>query len=116
MSKVNQTDRPASDKKGGDVNLSLNELKILSSLKGDDKYGLQIKETINKADSIFFLGSLYNILRRLEKNGLVISYWDEGTEDRGGNRRRYYSLTGKGALALESTQSALLNLWGMTPI
>ena len=115
MSKANHNEGVNSSVKEEDIKLSLNELKILSSLRGDDKYGLQIQKTIKQVDSFFFLGSLYNILRRLEKNGLVVSYWEEGTEDRGGNRRRYYRLTGKGALALESTQKALLNLWGLNP-
>ena len=97
-------------------NLSLNELKILSTLRNKDLYGLQIQDRINQANSIFFLGSLYNNLRKLEKNGLVKSYWEEGTEDRGGNRRRYYHITGKGIKAFEEAQFTLLNLWKLNSI
>lgn len=39
-------------------------------------------------------GTLYVVLKRLEKNNFVISYWDDGNKS--GARRRYYKITDSG--------------------
>lgn len=74
----------------------------------DDLYGLQVIQAIDSvADeySVTF-GSLYPALQRLENKGIVESYWGEDKpENRGGARRRYYSLTQKGTEALSRIQS-----------
>ncbi|MFG1947171.1 PadR family transcriptional regulator [Nonomuraea sp. NPDC048826] len=51
-------------------------------------------------------GTVYPILRRLERNGLVRAYWEDDTPDSHGPRRRMYKLTGEGlALAAETQRS-----------
>ncbi len=90
---------------------SFNDIKILSVLVSGDKYGLEIIEEVGQSGTTLLLGSLYNGLRRLEKNGLVKSYWGEKTSKRGGNRRRYYKITAKGKTVIQSAQESLLNLW-----
>ena len=47
-------------------------------------------------------GTLYKALGRLEKAGLLESEWEDAAaaEDEGRPRRRLYSVTGAGALAL----------------
>ncbi|MEO1395982.1 MAG: helix-turn-helix transcriptional regulator [Cyanobacteria bacterium J06634_5] len=79
---------------------------ILSN-QSNDLYGLQVIQAIDSvADeySVSF-GSLYPALQRLENKGIVKSYWGEDTPDnRGGARRRYYSLTEKGKDALNRIQ------------
>ena len=43
-------------------------------------------------------GSLYPVLRRLERDGLITSRWgEEQPEERGGARRKYYCRTEKNA-------------------
>ena len=69
---------------------------ILASLMEHDSYGYLInKEIMTKTDSQMELkdATLYSAFRRLEKEGLVSTYW--GDEEVGA-RRRYYSITGKG--------------------
>jgi DNA-binding PadR family transcriptional regulator len=57
------------------------------------------------------VGTLYPVLHSLEKKGLIESRWgDEGREERGGARRRYYKLTGSGVATLEAIQSFRSNL------
>lgn len=70
---------------------------ILSLLKGDDLYGYDISKRIRNISKENFEikeGTLYVVLKRLEKNKLVHSYWND-TESSGG-RRRYYKITDKG--------------------
>lgn len=97
------------NKKGSD--LTMNELKILSVLMSEEMYGLQIVETIREYGTTIFLGSIYNILSRLERRGFVESYYGEETSDRGGNRRKYFKITGKGETAVRQAQEAFKELW-----
>ena len=94
-----------------ELSLTTNELKVLSSLMGQDRYGLEIIEVVQQAGGNMLMGSLYNILRRLERNGFVKSYWNEKTHERGGNRRRYYEITGAGETAVRKEQNQFGGLW-----
>ncbi len=91
--------------------ITQNELKTLSAILDQDMYGLQIVKTIEESKSKLSLGTLYNVLRRLEKKGLVESYWSEETDERGGNRRRYYKITGSGKEAVKDAQIGFSKLW-----
>jgi len=78
---------------------------ILASLTEHDSYGYLInKEIMSKTESQIELkdATLYSALRRLEKDGLVKTYW--GDEEVGA-RRRYYSITDKGREVYEQNKS-----------
>lgn len=74
---------------------------ILSHLLEKDSYGYQInKDILEKTNNLYELkeATLYSAFRRLEQEGLILSYWgDEGS----GARRRYYSITEEGRTAYE---------------
>lgn len=91
--------------------ITMNELKILSALLQGDKYGLEIVDAVKETNTNLFLGSLYNILSRLENKGFVESYDGEATSERGGNKRKYFRITGKGENAVNEAQSAFSQLW-----
>lgn len=70
---------------------------ILRVLLDGDNYGYQIiKEISQRSGNRFELKepTLYSSLRRLEKQGLISSYW--GGETQGG-RRKYYTVTAEGS-------------------
>lgn len=70
---------------------------ILCFLKSEDLYGYEISRrirSISKENFEIKEGTLYVVLKRLEKNSLIYPYWDD-TES-GGGRRRYYKITSKG--------------------
>ena len=76
---------------------------ILGCLWDADKYGYEIlKEIEDKSNSHYTLkqATLYNQLKRLEKQGLVSSY-DGDPDDTGGGKRRYYALTKEGRVFLK---------------
>lgn len=79
------------------------DLLILRVLSLESMHGWGISERIQQmSDDVFQVtqGSLYPALHRMEKRGLIKSYW--GTSDK--NRRaKYYELTkaGRKALAVE---------------
>jgi PadR family transcriptional regulator PadR len=69
---------------------------VLSAFAESDKYGYQVvKELERRSEGYFCLkeGTLYPILHRLEKQGLLSARWETMPN---GSERRYYSLTAKG--------------------
>jgi len=76
---------------------------ILGCLRNEDKYGYEIlKEIEDRSHGQYALkqATLYNQLKRLEKQGLVMSY-DGAPDDTGGGKRRYYALTNDGKAYLD---------------
>lgn len=68
------------------------ELCILSVLKKRDMYGYELSEYISRTIDIAD-GTVYPILRKLKKEGLVKTYL---SEESGGPPRKYYSITQTG--------------------
>ena len=99
-------------------NLTLNELRVMSALDCKERYGLEIIKSLKEEKITIYLGSLYNVLSRLEKKDFVESHWGDDTDGRNGSRRRYYKLTGNGARVLANEKSSLSRLWGtqVTPV
>ncbi len=80
---------------------------ILGCLALNDKYGYEIlKEIEDRSTGQYTLkqATLYNQLKRLEKQGLVSSY-DGSPDDTGGGQRRYYTLTPAGRTYLGKERS-----------
>lgn len=74
----------------------------------DTAYGAAIRSEIEeRTDRNVNSGAVYITLERLESRGLVSSSWGEPTGERGGRRRRYYSLTRTGAAALHHSYRQL---------
>ena len=89
-----------------DIRLSALEENLLALLIGKELYGLAImdamQEVIGRSLSV---GSLYPALHKMEKRGLIRSWWGEDTpEERGHARRRYYTATGLGEQTLKATE------------
>lgn len=75
---------------------------ILSLLQRKDLYGYEISKLIRENSKEIFEvkdGTLYVVLKRLEKSGFVISYW--GDCKSGGGRRKYFKITEKGIKYLD---------------
>lgn len=75
-------------------------LLVLSALAREASYGYQILRRINDdADGLFTWqeGTLYPVLHKLQKEGLVRAQWQEADT---GRRRKYYYITAKGRDAL----------------
>ena len=73
---------------------------ILSLLDEGPMYGYQLaKELAARSGGVFDFkeGTLYPALHRMEKDGLVTSYWEVVEE---GPSRKYYALTDQGRDAL----------------
>lgn len=66
-------------------------LAALSQLQ-EPQYGYSLVQKLEEKDSVIEAGTLYPLLRRLEKQGVLISEWD--TQE--SRPRKYYSISEKG--------------------
>ena len=70
------------------------ELAILASLRDDRLYGLEILRRLEThSDLVMAEGTIYPILNRLKRDGLIDSRW---VESEAGHPREYYWLTAPG--------------------
>ena len=75
------------------------ELAVLAFLGRGEAYGLQILQAITASGELGVSeGSIYPLLKRLEKSGKIVARWAE-TRD-GGAPRKYYALSDEGRALL----------------
>ncbi len=75
---------------------------------GPDAYGVSIRQEIEACTSrTISAGALYTALSRLEARGFVSSRLGEPTPQRGGKRKRHYSLRPAGQEALARAYDSL---------
>ena len=61
------------------------------------------------------LGVVHSVLNRLEEKGLAKSKLGEATSTRGGKRKRYYSVTNAGKVALLNAKELRDQYWSIIP-
>jgi PadR family transcriptional regulator PadR len=73
---------------------------VLALLRERERYGFELVRDLSAADGLVTSeGTVYPLLTRLRREGLVETTWQESTQ---GPPRRYYTITDEGNLALES--------------
>ena len=78
---------------------------VLLLLKHRPSYASDIIQQLKKAELLVVEGTLYPLLTRLKKDGLLAYEWQESTQ---GQPRKYYELTAEGQQFLEELDKA----WG----
>ncbi len=86
------------------------------AIQSGDAYGVavvseieqQMKRPVN-------LGAVHSALNRLQEKGLVSSEMGGVTPERGGRRKRLYSVTAYGKRALEETRQLRNQMWDTIP-
>ena len=72
---------------------------VLALLRERERYGFELARLLSDADGLLMSeGTLYPLLARLRRDGLVTTSWHESTQ---GPPRRYYRLTVKGLESVE---------------
>ncbi|RPI20754.1 MAG: PadR family transcriptional regulator [Acidobacteria bacterium] len=90
---------------GREVQKGSAEMLILALLEERQRHGYEIArliETRSGGAISFQVASLYPMLYRLEKRGLIVGRWVEKAGER---RRRFYKLTAEGQEVLKSQRS-----------
>lgn len=73
---------------------------VLALLADEERYGFDLVRALGEVDGMVTSeGTIYPLLSRLRREGLVETTWRESTS---GPPRRYYRLTGEGRAALGS--------------
>ncbi|MGQ4661458.1 helix-turn-helix transcriptional regulator [Lysobacter sp. F6437] len=76
------------------------EMTILALLSHEPRYGLQILQKLHEFETMQITeGTLYPLLDRLKRDGLIDSYWVQEGDTR---PRKYYRLSGPGTRKLDA--------------
>jgi DNA-binding PadR family transcriptional regulator len=94
---------------GRNRRLSFTAFSVLYAIANGYRYGFDIMDATGLAS-----GTVYPVLTRLERDGLVRSTWedDRAANAEGRPARRYYEVSGEGATALEAAVSLLKGVGG----
>ncbi len=95
----------------------LEELVLLTvGALNNEAYAILILEEIrSNSNRRMDVTAIHSVLRRLEKKGFVVSEMGGATSERGGRRKRFFSLTVAGRKALEETMSLRMSLYTKLP-
>lgn len=79
------------------------EFCVLAVLRDKPAYGLELTKALTSRQALLSTeGTLYPLLARLRKRGLVETWWNESPD---GPPRRYYALTDDGRAAVTTFES-----------
>ena len=85
------------------------EYSVLSIIDRNPVYGYELISTLNEQESLSTTeGTIYPLLRRLEKGGLISSFWKETAP--GTPPRKYYELTKNGLKTLKMMNTEWMKL------
>ena len=89
---------------------------ILVAALGQDAYGaINAEEMDKKIKREVSLSAVHVTLYRLEDKGLINSAYGGATKERGGRRKRIYTITSAGMAILRAMQGSRLRLWKLVP-
>jgi PadR family transcriptional regulator PadR len=90
-------------------------LLITASLQ-EDAYGVTITQEIEKQTGrkVGF-NTVHTTLQRLEEKGFISSKMGGATSERGGRRKRYFSITALGSRAIREVKELREKLWKVLP-
>ena len=93
------------------------ELVLLSvAALHDEAYGVSIQESLaEKVEKNINISAVHVALKRMEDKGFVKSRFGGITEDRGGRRKKYYTITALGKRVLDSQYELRNALYNMIP-
>ncbi len=91
---------------------------ILTLVAGlqEDSYGAAIAEEIEtRLKREVNLSAVHVTLYRLEDKGLIKSKFGGGTNERGGRKKRIFTITNSGLAMLKAMKEARIDLWKLVP-
>jgi len=78
----------------------------------DDAYGITIRNFIQEMTGKYWsIGAVYVPLERLEKKGLLTSYYSSPSPERGGRRKRLFKINPAGIKELDNLYRINSVLW-----
>ncbi|MEM6641522.1 MAG: helix-turn-helix transcriptional regulator [Bacteroidota bacterium] len=95
----------------------LEELVLLSvGILFDDAYGLAIqKEIKERCSRAITISTVHAVTGRLEEKGYLKARYDGATPERGGRRKRLFTLTAAGKSAIAKVRDMREEMWSAIP-
>ncbi len=93
------------------------ELLLLTIWKlADNAYGVTIRDEVMKVSRQHWsIGAIYDVLDRLKEKGYVKRFMGDSMKERGGRRKRLYSITKQGYNALQEVKEINSVMWSELP-
>lgn len=89
---------------------------LLVAVLDGEAYGVYVMEELKKqTERSVNISAVHAALRRLEEKGFTKSDWSEATAERGGRRKRLFTITQSGQRVLNQTKEVRDNLWNQIP-
>lgn len=89
---------------------------LLTGILAEDAYAFRIAEEFEKQTGrSVSIGAVHATLTRLEDKGFLKSKMGMATAERGGRRKRIYTITAYGKHALEAARDLRISLWKQYP-
>lgn len=95
----------------------LEELILLTvGILDQEAYGVVVLEEIkNQTGRKVNISAIHTVLNRLEEKGFLNSYMGGATEERGGRRKRLFTLSAAGRFAIEEVKNQRNKLFDQLP-
>jgi DNA-binding PadR family transcriptional regulator len=91
-------------------------LLLVGILGEEGAYSFRIAEEFEaQTTRAVSIGAVHSTLSRLEDKGFLSSKMGKGTAERGGRRKRIYTITAYGKRALEASRDFRVSLWSQYP-
>lgn len=89
---------------------------LMVAILNGEAYGVTVSQEIEQQTGrqVTF-GTVHNTLIRLEEKGFVTSDLGGATAERGGRRKRLFTVTALGSRALQDIQQVRSQLWQLMP-
>ena len=99
---------------------NLGELEELALLMvgalGEGAYGVAIMDEIaTQTGRSLNISAIHSVLKRLEKKGFLMSEMTGSTAERGGRRKRIFTISSDGRVVLEQIRDVRNQLWERIP-
>ena len=89
---------------------------LVVALLDGDAYGVKIThEIIQQTGRSVRLNQVHASLHRLEDKGMIISRMSHPTPERGGRRKRLFTITSFGRQTMEEMKAVRVHLWNLLP-
>jgi len=87
---------------------------LMVALFSKEAYGVSITEELkNQAGRNISISAVHAVLHRLEQKGFVKSKMGGASDERGGRRKRLFSITAYGRNALEESRDTRNYIWDL---
>lgn len=89
---------------------------LLVGILGKEAYAYKLAEEFeSQTERAVSIGAVHSTLTRLEEKGFLKSEMGKSTPERGGRRKRIYTITAYGRRILEASRDFRVSLWKQYP-